>query len=130
MNIGNITSGQQTVTATGAVTPAAGLDISGITGDFTIHLRVQGLSVGNGVPLAQIQVEDSLNAFGASMAHAEAFAYGKIDPNAEECFSWRKYQVRDLRAGTAGAVLRFNVVGLNPTSFGPPSLTLDGWIEF
>lgn len=131
MTIGNITTGQQTVTATGAVANTAGLDISGITGDFTVHLRVQGLTAASGTPTATMQLEDSVNAFVASISHAVKEVKGPINPPGvnpvEVHFSWRKYELPNLRAGTGSAVLRANVTSLGGTS---PSLVLDSWIEY
>ena len=127
MTNGSITTGAQTVTATGAVTATTGLDISGITGDYTVHLRIQALSAATGVPACAISLEDSVNAFTASVPVAEQQYTGTIDTKSELHFSWRKYQVPRLRAGTASAVLRANVVSLGGTT---PSLTLDSWLEY
>ena len=126
MTIGSVSTGAQTVTTTGAVTPTAGLDISGITGDYTVHLRIQALSSASGTPNVAITLEDSVNAFTASVPVAEQQYTGTINTNAELHFSWRKYQLPKLRAGTASALLRANVVALGGTT---PTCTLDSWIE-
>lgn len=126
MSISAITTGAQTVTATGAVTPTAGLDISGVTGDCTVHLRVQALSAASGTPKAVIQIEDSVNAFTASLPVALQEVQGTIDTKAEMHFSWRKYQLPAARFGIGSAVLRVNVMTLGGTT---PSLTLDAWLE-
>jgi hypothetical protein len=126
MSISALTTGAQTVTATGAVTATAGLDISGITGDYTVHLRVQALSTASGTPKAAIQLEDSVNAFTAVLPVAVQQVQGTIDSKTEQHFTWRKYQLPTARAGTTSAVLRFNVMTLGGTT---PSLTLDGWLE-
>jgi hypothetical protein len=52
----NITTGEQTVTATGAITGT--LDTSGLSGNYYIALRVRGL-VGGSI---QIVLEDTTNA--------------------------------------------------------------------
>ena len=127
MTIGNITTGAQTVTTTGAVTPTAGLDISGISGDYTVHVRVQALSSSTGVANATIQLEDTVNAFTASIPVAVKEVSPTISTNAEQHFAWRKYQLPNLRAGTASAKLRTNVTVLGGTT---PTLTLDSWIEY
>jgi hypothetical protein len=127
MTIGSVTTGQQTVTATGAVTPTTGLDISGITGDYTLHVRVQKMTVASGTPSAKISIEDSVNGFTASVPCAVIDVRGPIDQIAEQHFSFRKYQLPNLRAGTASAVARANVVSLTGTT---PSLQLDSWIEY
>ena len=127
MAISGITTGQQVVTATGAVTPTGGLDISGVTGDCTVHVRVQGLSSASGTPKCAITLEDSVNAFTASVPVCELPAIqGTVSTNAELMFIFRKYQLSTCRFGTASAVLRANVVSLGGTT---PSLTLDAWLE-
>lgn len=127
MAIGNITTGLQTVTATGAVTPTTGLDISGITGDCTVHLRVLGLSAASGTPKASITFEDSVNAFTASVPVAERQMQGTVDTKSEVHFVIKKYELPNCRFGTASAVLRANVVALAGTT---PSLSLDAWLEY
>lgn len=135
MTISNITTGQQTVTATGAVTPTAGLDVSGITGDFTIHLRVQGLTVASGNNAAVIQIEGTTNAFTASTAVIVKQVKGPINapgstPVAPELhFSWRKYELPEsinTYIGQTNGKLRANVTQLDGTT---PSLVLDSWVE-
>lgn len=128
MSITNITSGQQTVTAIGAVTPTAGLDISGVTGDCTIHLRVAALSSVSGVPKCAISFEDSVNGFVASVpvTMAPATFQGSITSEAIQEVVFRKYQLSTCRFGTASAVLRANVVSLGGTT---PSLSLWAWLE-
>lgn len=126
MSISAITTGAQTVTATGAVTATTGLDISGVTGDCTVHLRVQGLSSASGTPKATIQIEDSVNGFTAVQPVCVKEVQGTIDTKSEMHFSWRKYELPNARFGTASAVLRANVMVLGGTT---PSLTLDSWLE-
>lgn len=58
MTIGALTTGIQTVSTTGEITPTAGLDIAAITGDFTVKLRVISLTAAKTV---RIQLEDSVN---------------------------------------------------------------------
>lgn len=127
MSIGALTTGAQTVTATGPVTPTTGLDISGITGDLTVHLRVQALSSASGTPAVTIQLEDSVNAFTAVLPVAVQAVQGVVVTTAEQHFSWRKYQLPTLRAGTTSAVLRVNVMKINGTT---PTCTLDAWVEY
>jgi hypothetical protein len=127
MTIGSIITGNPTVTATGAVTTTTGLDISGISGDFTVHLRVQALSASTGTAKASIQLEDSVNGFTASVPVAVKEVQQTINTNCEQHFSWRKYELPNLRAGTGSAVARVNVTVLGGTT---PSLTLDSWIEY
>lgn len=125
MTIGDITTGAQTVTATGAVTPTAGLDVSGITGDYTVHVMVSALSASSGTPTATIQLEDTVNAFTAVLPVAVKEVQGTIGQ--EQYFSWRKYELPNLRAGTASAKLRANIMSIGGST---PSLTLHSWIEY
>lgn len=126
MSISALTTGAQTVTATGAVTATAGLDISGVTKDATIHLRVQNLSSASGTPIATIQLEDSVNAFTASLPVALTEVQGTVSTQTEKHFSWRKYELPNCRFGVASSVLRVNVMTLAGTT---PTLTLDAWLE-
>ncbi len=123
---------QTAVSATGAV--GAGADISGITGDFTLHLRVQAASAASGTITATIMFEDTVNAFTATLPVCIAdHINGNVNANApstgavEKHFTWRKYQISNLRAGTASAKVRPNVYVLGGTT---PSLTIDAWIEY
>ncbi len=103
MSISAITTGAQTVTTTGAVTATTGLDISGVTGDCTVHLRIQGLSAASGTPKAVIQLEDSVNAFTASLPVALQEAQG---PARERHDAWRNHAVAHPRF-LAGIVIAF-----------------------
>lgn len=120
----DITTGAQTVTATGAVTPTAGLDVSAITGDFTIVVDVQSLTSGK---TARIQVEDSANAFTAAAALAVFDVTGKIDStNASSVrYSRRKYELPNNQFGATGGVVRINVTALDSGS----TLALHSWVE-
>lgn len=122
----SLTTGAQAVTTTGAVTPTAGLDISGIAGDYTVHLRVQQLSAASGTCNMVIQLEDSVNAFTASVPKIVQEVAAVVDGKTEIHFSWKKYQLPALRAGVTSAVARWNITALNGTT---PTATVDSWIE-
>ena len=126
MTISAITTGAQTVTTTGAVTPTTGLDISGISGEYTVHVRVQSLSAVSGTAKCAISLEDSVNGFTASVPVAEKQIQGPVDSKSEIHWVWKKYELPNARFGTTNAVLRANVVALGGTT---PSLTLDAWVE-
>jgi hypothetical protein len=117
----DITTGVQTVSATGAVTPTTGLDISGISGDFTIFLEVTGMTAGK---TARIQFEDSVNAFTASVPVAVINVTGALTSAASQVFDIRKYQLPNNRFGVTSAVLRVNVTAIDSGS----SLSLHAWI--
>jgi len=128
-----LTTGIQTVTATGAVTPTAGVDISGMTGDVTLCIEVISLTAGK---TARVQIEDSVNAFTASLPVAvfnfvgqegqggTSYTAGAYNPTTEKV-SVRKYQLPNNRFGTASALARVNVTALDSSS----SLSLHAWIE-
>jgi len=120
----DITTGLQTVTATGAVTATAGIDISAITGDATIVVDVQSLTAGKS---ARIQVEDSVNAFTAAAALAVFDVVGKIDSTvaASIRFSKRKYELPNSQFGVSSGLLRVNVTALDASS----TLKLHCWLE-
>jgi hypothetical protein len=118
----DITTGVQTVSATGAVTPTTGLDISGISGEVTICLEVTSMTAGK---TARIQFEDSVNAFTASIPLAAFNVTGAIAPAASQVFNVRKYQIPNNRFGVTSAVLRVNVTAIDAGA----SLSLHAWIE-
>lgn len=133
MSITALTTGLQTVTATGAITPTAGVDISGMTGDATICIEVVSLTAAK---TARIQIEDSVTGFTASIPVGVVDVIGQIgqggvtytagayNPTTAK-YTIRKYQLANNRFGTASAVLRLNVTALDASS----SLSINAWIE-
>lgn len=130
--ITSITSGNVTVSATGAV--GAGIDISGVTGDATLCIEVISMT---DAKTARIQFEDSVNAFTAVLplwlvhitgkmgeGTATTVAAGDYNPTTEKQ-SVRKYQLRNNRFGTSAAVLRPNVMALDASSH----ITFNAWLE-
>jgi hypothetical protein len=124
MTIGAITTGVQSVTATGAVTPTGGLDVSGITGDYTLFVQVQAQTAAKGF---QLQLEESVNAFTASIADMVVSAKGGIAAGYDRVFSKRKYELPQSGAiGTASGVLRMNVKQLDSAD----TIGVRAWIEY
>ena len=121
-----LTTGAQTVTTAGAVAPTTGLDISTWPADYTLEIQVNELTAASGTPRARIIIEDTINAFTASVPVAELNLAGPIAPDAPVIESWRMYRAPSLRVGTANAKLRVNVVALDGTT---PSLTLQASIR-
>lgn len=121
MTLSDITTGEQTVTTTGAVTPTAGLDISGISGDFTIFLVIRALT---SAKTCRIQLEDSVNAFTAAIALWVQDFIGPQTSATDLTVSIRKYQLPNNRFGTSSAVLRANVTAIDSAT----SLTLHAWL--
>ena len=128
-----LTTGVQTVTSTGAVTPTAGVDISGMTGDATVCIEVISLTAGK---TARVQLEDSVNGFTASLPldvfnfvgqegqGGTSYTAGAYNPTTEK-LSVRKYQLPNNRFGVTSALLRLNVTAIDGSS----SLSLNAWIE-
>jgi hypothetical protein len=125
-----ITTGAQTVTAAGPVTPTTGLDISGFgTGGYQIELWVFAFNCTAVAPAlpnpgARIVIEDSVNAFTAAEPVWEKEIQGTI--TAPTCWVVRDDQIPLLRLGVSGAKLRANVVELDGTS---ASLTLQALLR-
>ncbi len=133
MAITALTTGLQTVTAAGAITPTAGVDISGMTGDATVCVEVISMTAAKS---ARIQVEDSVNGFTASLPVAvfdilgqvgqggTSYTAGAYNPTTTK-FTVRKYQLANNRFGTSSAVLRLNVTAIDSSA----SLSINAWIE-
>lgn len=115
-----------TVSAAGAIGGTTGLDIAGITGDFTIRVNVRKLTAASGTPRARIVLEDTVNAFTASIPVCVENLEGPFTEDTPVAFSWRKYDLPSLRAGTASAKIRVNVVELSGTT---PSLAIDAFVD-
>lgn len=121
-----ITTGVQTVTATGAVTGT--LDTSGFSGDYTIKVRVASLSSASGTPAAIIAIQDTANASAFSDAVDVGVFHVKSTVRAasDQVFTFRQYQVPNTRYGVTNAKLRINVLSLSGTT---PSLRVESWLE-
>lgn len=132
----DITTGAQTVTATGPVTGT--LDTSALSGDYTVWIQVDGLTAG---ATAHIAVEDtaSATAFSDAQAQATFSVTGQVESVATITLSFRDYQVgtgqveADLTMGTnprrfgaTNTKLRANVTELTGSS---PGLTLHVYLE-
>lgn len=120
--LADITTGAQAVTAAGAVTGS--LDTSGLTGDYTIKLRISALAAGK---RAVVAVQDTANAtaFSEAITVAVKQAVGSITADNELNFSWRSYELPLARYGAANTKLRINVLAVD----GSPGLTLHAWLE-
>lgn len=122
MTIGAITTGVQSVTATGAVTPTAGLAISGITGAWTAKVQVQSLTAGK---KATIQIEtttDSTNWIALQTIDVQ----GAVASNADRVYSTRSYEHPSAPFGTASCFVRANVVKIDTST----TLALRAWVEY
>ena len=136
----DISTGLQTVTATGAVTGSLDTSALSATLDYTIVVVIAGLTAG---ATATIHIEDtaSSTAFSDAQEQAAFTVTGAIGEPAEVQLSTRKYAVGSgdsglaadtvdgstaARFGAANTKLRANVTALSGTS---PSLSLHAFIQ-
>ena len=120
--ISNITTGEQTVSATGAITGT--LDTSGLSGDYTVKLRVSGLSAGKKIMIA---LEDTANASAFSDALQCAVFHVVGGATADGNYNERKnYDIPMTRFGAANTKLRFNTLAIDSS---PGTVLVYGWLE-
>lgn len=113
-----ITTGEQTVTGTGPVTGT--LDTSGLSGDYTVFVRVRGLTSGSSM---QVALEDTANASAFSDAtQPYVFSFvgsGTTGAGAQTegiVQSVRKYQMPKARFGVTNSKFRINVQAMDGSS--------------
>ena len=109
-------------TITSAAAGALQADISGLTGDFLIRIKIHALAASK---IAQIAIEDTVNNFSASVVRWVRSFSGEVKVDAPIELVIHSRELPALRAGTGSAELRINVNEL--TASGP--LTLEAWIE-
>ncbi len=97
------------------------VDISGITGDWTLKLQVGALSAGID---ARFVFEDSVNDFTASLAGPAFNFLGELDLAQDRVKSIKKQDFHGLRLGTVSAVLHLNL-----SKMGVGSVSYHAWIE-
>lgn len=105
-----ITTGYQTATTAGPLTPSTGISIASMSGDAEIQINISNLT-----GKARLQIEDTVDAF----AHAEAIAVfdvqGNFSPSAPLTLSVPASQLADLRIGATGAAIRANLIAIDGT---------------
>jgi hypothetical protein len=114
------------LTKTGAYAPATGVDISGITGDWSLKIEIQNLSCASGTPNARFTFEDSVDAFTNKLGGPAASVTAPIVSQAPVYKTFRKRDFPALRMGTGSATLRLNLSALGGTT---PTITYIAWIE-
>jgi hypothetical protein len=119
----SLTTDPQVLTAAGPAAPTTGLDISVLTGDYTLEITVQALSGASGNSAARVVLEDTVNAFTAAVPVVEVGIQGPI--TMPRTYLFRSDEAPDLRIGITSAKLRLNVYTLDGTS---PSITVHGAI--
>jgi hypothetical protein len=119
--ITNITTGAQTVSATGAVTGS--LATATLTGDYTVKIRVSGLAAGKSL---QVALEDTANASAFSEAtQPYVFSFVGGDDRDGITLSVRAYQIPMARFGVANSKFRLNVQSGTATI----AASILGWLE-
>jgi hypothetical protein len=120
--ITNITTGEQSVTATGAVTGT--LDTSALTGDYTVKLRVRGLLAGK---KAIVAIEDTANAtpYSDKVQVAVKHFVGGDEVASGTAAEWRSYDISSTRFGATNTGLRVNVLSIT----GSPTFSVFAWLE-
>lgn len=122
-----------TLTAVQAITTQTGafagtpIDISGITGNWTLKLQVAALSdSGSATPVCRFAFEDSVNSFTASLAGPTVSFQGALTNVADRVTSFKQQDFPDLRTGVSGALLRLHLTNLENTG----SVTYHAWLEY
>lgn len=126
-----ITTVQAKVAKTGAFNGAS-IDISGMTGDWTLVIEIMLQSGTN--PISRFSFQDSVDAFttplagpGVSVAGIIGGATGTGPATNVKRYTFQKRDFPDMRFGTASAVLRLALLALDGS--GSPSVTYQSWIE-
>jgi hypothetical protein len=118
-----ITPIQVSVTKVAAFNGAS-LDISALTGDWTICFEVQTV-LGSDTSL-RFTFQDSVDAFTTTVAGPSFSVYGPSAKTNSRKFSLKKQDFPDLRFGIASAVLR---LALTRVTGGSASVTYQAWLE-
>lgn len=116
-----LTDIQAQVTKTAAF-DGASLDISGVTGDWTIKLQVSALTAAK---KARFIFQDSVDAFSANIGGPAVSVKGAISEDADKVYSFKKQDFPSLRFGTASAVLRLALAEIDSAA----SVEYRSWLE-
>jgi hypothetical protein len=112
-----ITTGMQTVTATGAVTGT--LSTAALPNLSTIYLEVSALTLGS---TCRISIEDSANGTFSDALPVKVWHFEGGEPAGGITVSANLDEIPNLRKGATGNALRVNVLALSSSS----SLSLTG----
>jgi hypothetical protein len=117
-----ITTGEQTVTATGAITGT--LDTSTLSGEYRIRGRIRGLS---GSQSIRIAIEDTANAsaFSEATTVAEKDIKGAPNPEGVEVDFGAPRDFPDIRFGATNNKLRANCTAITSST----SALVEVWLE-
>lgn len=115
------------VTGTGAYSSGGKVsiaqDISGLSGDFTVRVVINGLTAAKN---AVVCLQDSADGFVSDIVTlACTNVSGAVATGTSQSFTWRKYQVPSLRLGVTNGRLRVNVQQID----GSATVTTSAFIE-
>lgn len=119
-----LTEVQARVTKTAAFT-GSGLDVSGITGDWTLKVQVESMAYSTGTPQCRFAFEDTVNDYTASLAGPTISFKGALTSSADKVKSFKKQDFPDLRLGTGSAQLRLKL-----SAFTGDSIVYRSWLEY
>ena len=112
-----------TVTATGPVTPTAGVDVSAVIGDWRVVCQVISQTAGKKY---QVNLEGSADGFATRTVHLIAGGMGSIGPTADKVYSVRRHELDAWIIGFVNGKLRCQVAQLDAGS----SLQMRCWVEW
>ena len=116
----------QAKTTKTATFDGTGVDVSGITGDWTLNLEILAMNDGDTV---RFQFTDSVDNFSSDVLAGPTTAFtGKIvNYSAPFKRSWKKADFPDLRMGTASAKLRLSITAFSGSS---KSITYQAYVQY
>ena len=113
---------QSSVTKT-AVFTGTGVDVSGITADWTLKIQITSMTANN----ARFQFTDSVDGFVSDIVAGPSLdANGTYTPATDRVKSWKKQDFKSLRIGVASAKLRLDITRIDAGA----SVTYNAWIEY
>lgn len=105
----------------------AGLDVSGISDDWTIKLQVESLAASTGNKRVRFVIEDTVNDWTASLAGPSFSVKGTIVASADKVMSIKKADFPSLRIGVANGQIRLK---LSEVDSGVDSVVYKSWLEY
>lgn len=120
------TSIQDRVSKTAAAT-GTGVDVSALTGDWTLKLHIESMadSVTATLPVVRFAFVDTVNSFTASLTGPTASFSGTLGSSYDKVVSWKKADFPDLRIGTPSALLRLDLTKIESGG----TIVYNAWIE-
>jgi len=103
------------VAGLGSATVSQALDISGISGDYSVKLRVESLTAAKKI---QIAIQDSVDGFvNDIVTRGTINVAGQIlTASMRDVLELRSYDIPSMRFGTANAKMRLNVLAIDSTA--------------